>query len=45
MSVWFVAFGAFETFASFEILLACLRTALLGPHMCVSMKILKELDK
>jgi hypothetical protein len=31
-SVWFVAFGAFETFASFEILLVCLRTALLGPH-------------
>jgi hypothetical protein len=31
-SVWFVAFGAFETFASFDISLVCLRMAKVGPH-------------
>ena len=31
-SVWFAAFGAFETFASFEILLVCLRMIKVGPH-------------
>ena len=30
-SVWFAAFGAFETFASFEILLACLKAELAPP--------------
>jgi hypothetical protein len=35
-SVWFAAFGAFETFASFEILLVCLRTALsCGPTFII----------
>ena len=31
-SVWFAAFGAFETFVSFEILLVCLRMIKVGPH-------------